>query len=85
MKPEVVLVVVIVIASLIVVVANDWWKKCLVSKAESKGKKARRDLYLNKTQWGMVLVLALAMAAYAYVLNDPLLWQKVKRPGIWGP
>jgi hypothetical protein len=50
----------------------------LVSTAESKGKKARRDLSLNKTQWGMAPVLALAMAAYAYVLNDPLLLQKVK-------
>jgi len=66
MKPEVVLVVFLGVVSLMIVVANDWWKRRLVGKAEKKSKKVRKDLYDNKTRWGMVAMLALGLGAYAY-------------------
>jgi uncharacterized iron-regulated membrane protein len=71
LKPEVVLIVFLVVVSLIIVVANDWWKRRLVDKVEKKGRKARSDFYDNKTRWGTVVLIALALGAYAYFLNHP--------------
>ena len=61
MKPEVILVAFLGAVSLLIVVANDWWKRRLVEKAEEKGKKVRKDLYVNKTRCGMVAIVALGL------------------------
>ena len=71
MKPETGLVVFLGIVALIIVVVNDWWKRRLVQKAEGKGKKARKDLHTNNTQWGVVVAIALAIGAYAFLRTHP--------------
>jgi len=32
---------------------------------------ARKDLYVNKTRWGMVAALVVGLGVYAYLLNHP--------------
>jgi hypothetical protein len=71
MESETMFVIFLAVVSLVIVIANDFWKKGLVESAEKKGKKARRDLYINKTQWGMVAMLILGFGVYVYLLNHP--------------
>lgn len=71
MKPEIIFVVFLGVVSLIIVVANDWWKRRLVKKAEGQGKRARKDLYANRTQWVAVIIAAVGFGVFVYLLSRP--------------
>lgn len=71
MKPEVVLILVLGIGALGIVILNDWWKRRLVDRAHGRRGTIRKDLLSNKTQWGMVIAIAIGIALYAFLLNNP--------------
>ena len=71
MKFEVVLIMVLGGLSLLIVIANDWWKRRLVRKYESKGKKVPRKWFANKTDWLFLATIAIVLGIYAYLVANP--------------